>query len=72
MGGYDEGIMTTSVSEKKLKSIIKQSVKEVLGAEFMKLRAFVLPEVSREEQKDIEKHYRKPARKRAKTYVLEV
>ena len=64
--------MTTTVSEKKLKSIIKQSVKEVLGTELMKLRAFVLPEVSREEQEDIEKRYGKPARKRAKTYALEI
>lgn len=62
--------MATTVSEKKLKSIIKQSVKEVLGAELMKLRAFVLPEVSREEQKDIEKRYGNPSRKRAKIYTF--
>jgi hypothetical protein len=61
--------MTTEVSEKKLKNLIKESVKEVLEAELMKLRAFMLPEVSHEEQKDIEKRYGKPSRKRAKTYT---
>ena len=64
--------MTIEVSEKKLKSLIKESVKEVLETEFTKLRAFVLPEVSREEQKDIEKRYGKPSRKRAKSYGIEV
>ena len=64
--------MATSVSEKKLKSLIKESVKEVLEIELMKLRGLALPEVSREEQKDIEKRYGKPVRKRAKTYALDV
>jgi len=64
--------MTTGVSEKKLKSLIKESVKEVLETELMKLRAFVLPEVSQDEQKDIEKRYGKPSRIRAKSYGLEV
>ena len=64
--------MTTEVSEKKLKSLIKESVKEVLETELMKLRVFMLPEVSREEQKDVEKRHGKPSRKRAKSYGLEV
>mgnify|MGYP001602955555 CR=1 FL=1 len=64
--------MITEVSERKLKSLIKESVKEVMGTELMKLRAFMLPEVSSEEQKDIEKRYGKPSRKRAKSYGLEV
>lgn len=64
--------MATAVSDKKLKSLIKESLKEVLEAELMKLRAFLLPEVSREEQKDIEECYGRPARKRTKTYALDV
>ncbi|MEK7510581.1 MAG: hypothetical protein AAB567_03500 [Patescibacteria group bacterium] len=63
--------MATSVNDKKLKTLIKESVKEVLETELMKLRAFVLPEVSHEEQKDIEERYEKPSRKRAKSYALD-
>ena len=62
--------MPTSVDTKKLKNLIKESVKEVLEVELMKLRALALPEVSPKEQKDIEKRYGKPSRKRAKSYTL--
>lgn len=64
--------MTTTVSEKKLKNLIKEGLREVLRVELMKLRAFALPEVSHKEQKDIEKHYGRPSRKRGKSYVIEV
>ena len=47
--------MVISVSDQKLKGFIKESVREVLETELMKLRAFALPEVSEQEQKDIEK-----------------
>jgi len=56
--------MVISVSDQKLKGFIKESVREVLETELMKLRAFALPEVSEQEQKDIEKRYGKPSRKR--------
>lgn len=49
--------MVTTLSETKLKSLIKESMREVLENEFIKLRAFSLPEVSGREQKDIEKRY---------------
>jgi hypothetical protein len=58
---YDN--MVTNVSEKKLKGIIKESVREALQSELMQLRALFLPEVSNEEQNDIEKRYGKPSRK---------
>ena len=64
--------MTTTLSEKKLKSLIKESVKEVLEAELIRLRALGLREVSPREQKDIEKRFGKPSRKVAKSYELEV
>ena len=64
--------MATAASDRKLKSLIKESVKEVLEAELMKLRAFLLPEVSHEEQKEIEGRYGRPTRKRAKSYALDV
>ncbi len=62
--------MVEKISEKKLKSLIKESVKEVLEAELMKVRALGLLEVSKEEQKDIEKRYGKPSRKKVKSYSL--
>jgi len=62
--------MATITSDKKLRSLIKESVREVLGTEIMKLRALALPEVSDKEQKDIEKRYGKPSGKRAASYSL--
>ena len=64
--------MTTTLSEKRLKGLIKEGVREVLGTEIMKLRALALPEVSDKEQKDIEKRYGKPSRKRQKSYPLSI
>ena len=64
--------MTTTLSEKRLKGIIKEGMREVLGTEIMKLRALALPEVSDREQKDIERRYGKPSRKRQKSYPLSV
>ena len=64
--------MTTSLSEKKLKSLIKTSVREVLETEFMKLRALALSDVSSAEQKDIEKRYGKPSRKKEKSSSLDI
>jgi len=43
---------------------VKESVREVFSQELMKFRALLLPMVSPKEQKDIEKRYGKPSRKR--------
>ena len=56
--------MVTTLSETKLKSLIKESLKEVLENELIKLRVFNLPEVSKKEQKDAEKRYGSPSRRR--------
>lgn len=64
--------MTTTLSEKKLKGLIKESVREALKTELMQLRALALPEVSDKEQKDIERHYGTPSRKKGKSYSLAV
>ncbi|MBI4132571.1 MAG: hypothetical protein HY473_00520 [Candidatus Sungbacteria bacterium] len=64
--------MTTSVSEKKLRNLIRESVKEALGTELAKLRALALPEVSAKEQRDIERRYGRPSRKRGRSYAMEV
>jgi len=63
---------TTTISDKTLRSIIKESVREVLEAEVTKLRALALPEVSSREQKDIEKRYGQPSRKTAKNFPLNI
>jgi hypothetical protein len=62
----------TTISDKKLRSFIRESIKEVLEAEFMKLRALMLPNVSDREQKDIEKRYGRPSRKKVKTLSVNV
>jgi hypothetical protein len=49
-----------AISKKDLKILIKESVKEVLEQEMMRLRALMLPYVSKAEQKDIERRYKKP------------
>ena len=64
--------MTVKISEEKLKALVKESVKEVLRSEIMRLRALALPEVSEKEQKDIERRYGKPSRRTSKSYTLRV
>lgn len=64
--------MTTTLSEKKLKGLIKESVHEALKTEIMQLRALALPEIFEKEQKDIEKRYGTPSRKKEKSYPLAV
>lgn len=64
--------MTTHISDKKLKGLIKESVREVFNANLMKLRALVMPHVSESEQRDIEERYGKPSRERAKGRSLDI
>ena len=61
-----------TIPKKELKTVIKESVREVLSQELMKLRALLLPLVSQKEQRDIEKRYGKPSRKVAKTIEAEI
>ena len=64
--------MVISVSDQKLKGFIKESVREALETELMKLRTLALPEISDQEQKDIEKCHGKPSRIRGKKYSYEL
>lgn len=61
-----------NLNEKRLKILIKESVKESINAEILKLRAALLPYISGKEQKDIERRYGKPSRKIAKSYNVEI
>ena len=63
---------TISISDQKFRSLIKEGVKEALAAEIAKLRALAVPEISSAEQRDIERRYGRPAKKRARSYNLEV
>jgi len=64
--------MAIQIDEKKLKTLLKESVREVMRTELMQLRALVLPEVSEKEQKDVEKLYGSPSRKAHKEYEVEI
>jgi len=58
---------TITIPKKELESVVKESVREVLGQEWMKLRALAFSPASKKEQKDIEKLYGNPKRKAVKT-----
>jgi len=64
--------MVVNISDKKFKTIVKESVREVLRSEIMKLRALLVPEVSEKEQKNIEKRYSAPSKKAVKGYTLKI
>ena len=65
-------INTKLLPENQLRILVKETVKETISLEFMKLRAFLLPYVSQEEQKEIEKLYKKPFKKSFKTYQIKI
>lgn len=64
--------MSLATDTKKLKSIVKESLREVLVLELMKLRADLLPYVSEKEQNEIEKIYGKPGKKVARSVGVEI
>lgn len=53
---------TITIQQRQLRSIIRESVREILVQETSKFRALLVPSVSQNEQKDIEKRYGKPSR----------
>jgi hypothetical protein len=63
---------TAYSSRKELKSVVKESLREVLTQELMRFRALLLPAVSSKEQRDIEKRYGKPSHKAAKTLEVKI
>jgi len=64
--------MNTQISEKKLKSLIKESVKEVFESELTRFKALAMPEVSDKEQKDIEERYGEPSQKTSSEKKFEI
>lgn len=64
--------MSLVTDTKKLKNIVKESLKEVLVLELMKLRADLLPYVSEKEQEEIEKIYGKSGKKVARNVDVKI
>lgn len=63
---------STQLTETKLKTLVRESVKEAFKTEFMKLRALLAPSVSDAEQEDIERRYRRPSRKAPTSHAIEL
>lgn len=66
--------LSIKLNKEELKTIIKESVREVLGIGIIKNKNIFLatPLVSQKEQKDIEKRYGKPTKKTSKAYQIEI
>jgi hypothetical protein len=52
-----------TLTHKELKTIVKESVKEALEEELIKMRLMLFPEVSEKEMQDIASRYGKPEKK---------
>lgn len=63
-------MITATILKKELKTIVKESIREILEQESIKFRASTSPFISQEEQKDIEKRYNKPSRKIARSIEI--
>ncbi len=62
--------MIPKLSERQLKTLIKEGVKEAFKTEIMKLQALVSQHVSLKEQREIERLYGKPSRGAHRTYKI--
>jgi len=51
--------MTNAISEEKIRNIVKNEIESALGEFLIRMKLEILPYVSREEQKEIEKLYGK-------------
>ena len=59
------------IQEEQLRVIIREEISEVIKKEFMKLRLMLIPEISPEEQKEIENLYGEPTFDEAEVLELE-
>ncbi len=62
----------TTVSHAELKILVKESVKEALEEELIKVRLMFFPEVSENEMLDISARYGKPEKKSHRKETLNV
>lgn len=63
---------TITIPKKELKTIVKESIREIIRQESMKFRTLFMPSISQREQKDIEKRYGRPSRKTAKSVEIKI
>jgi hypothetical protein len=68
----EQSMETITIQKSELKSLIEESVREVVSQEFMKFYSLLVPYVSDEEQKDIESQYGIPTREIGKTIEIEI
>ncbi len=61
--------MTTALKN-QIRVLARDSVREAIEAEFSGIRASLLPPVSTKEQREIEKLYKKPARRSVRTSLI--
>jgi len=61
-----------SIPKRELKTVVKESIREVLEQESMKLRALLTPLISQKEQKDIEKRYGRLSQKIARSGEIQI
>ncbi|MDO8594750.1 MAG: hypothetical protein Q7R93_04550 [bacterium] len=62
----------TTVLKNQIRVLARDSVREAIEAEFSGIRASLLPVVSKKEQKSIERLYKKPSRRSARTLRIRV
>ena len=61
-----------TLPKKELKMIVKDSVREAITEQLMEMRAIAMSFVSQKEQKNIDKLYKKPSYKVAKTVEIKL
>jgi hypothetical protein len=61
-----------TVSHAELRSIVKESVKEALEEELIRVRLMFFPEVSDKEMLDISDRYGKPEKKSVRKETLDI
>lgn len=64
--------MTTQLTEKKLKNLVKESVGEAIDSRLLKFGALLFPYVSKKEQREIEKLYKGPSKKASRSYFIQI
>lgn len=58
----------TTLMKNQIRTMVQETVEEVFKREFTKLRASVLPYVSKAEQRDIEKRFGNPSRRYSRSF----
>jgi hypothetical protein len=64
-------MQTIKIQEEQLRTIIREEMSDIIKKEFMKLRLMLIPEISPQEQKEIEELYGQPTYEEAEIIELE-